>query len=120
MHTFDELYSAYEELLFEDLSEIFEYDNFYNLERARDINYISSLLFDGCIENAKSLTQGGGNTVMASPMLIGIVNVIDSLIVIKQLVFDEKTVTLEYLSEALSSNWHFLRADSPCPGGNGA
>jgi formate C-acetyltransferase len=105
MHTFDELYSAYEELLFEDLSEIFEYDNFYNLERARDINYISSLLFDGCIENAKSLTQGGGNTVMASPMLIGIVNVIDSLIVIKQLVFDEKTVTLEYLSEALSSNW---------------
>lgn len=81
------------------------YDNKYNSLRARDINYISSLFFNGCIENAKSLTQGGCDTAIASPMLIGITNLIDSLIVIKQFVFDEKMIAMPELIKALQSDW---------------
>lgn len=66
---------------------------------------MSSLFFNDCIENAKSLTQGGGNTAIASPMLIGITNVIDSLIVIKQFVFDEKSISMADLISAVQANW---------------
>ncbi len=103
---FDEFYETFEKELFSDLKKIYDYDDKYNLLRARDINYLSSLLFNGCIENAKSLTQGGGDTVIASPMLIGVTNVIDSLITVKQFVFDEKLFTMQRLVDALNANWH--------------
>ena len=102
---FDELYSIFEAELFSDLEKILELDDMYNAQRAKDINYISSLFFNDCIENAKSLTQGGGNVVISSPMLIGITNLIDSLAVIKQFVFDSKKVALLELSKALKANW---------------
>lgn len=102
---FDAFYSLFEKELFANLQKIFDYDDMYNCERAKDYNYISSLFFNGCIESAKSLTQGGGDVVIASPMLIGMTNLIDSLIVVKQFVFDEKACTLDDLCEALVSNW---------------
>ena len=39
-------------------------------------------------------------------MLIGITNVIDSLITVKQFVFDEKLFTMQRLVDALNANWH--------------
>lgn len=103
--TFDEFYRVFLEELFADLERIFGYDNKYNRERAKDINYLSSLFFRGCIEKAKSLTQGAGDYGIASPPMNGIPNVIDSLIIVKQFVFDEKIVTMEELIAALKANW---------------
>lgn len=104
--SFEEFYAVFENELFSDLEIIYDYDNKYNLERAKDVNYISSLFFNDCIENAKSLTQGGGNIVIASPMLLGIINVIDSLIAVKQFVFEEKFVSMKELISAVQSNWN--------------
>lgn len=103
--TFDEFYAVFEKELLSDLFEGYDYDNKYNLLRGEDINYISSLFFLDCIENAKSLTQGGGDAVVASPMLLGMTNLIDSLIVVRQFVFDEKLLTMEQLVSALQHNW---------------
>ncbi len=102
---FEKFYCIFEETLFRLLDKCYNYDNLYNLKRAEDINYISSLFFYDCIENAKSLTQGGGNTVVASPMMIGITNVIDSLIVVKQFVFDNKMFSMNDLVNAIRANW---------------
>lgn len=102
---FDSFYSKFENEMFSDLLIGFDYDNKFNLLRAKDVNYVSSLLFNDCIENAKSLTQGGGDVVIVSPMIIGITNVIDSLIVVKQFVFEEKVVTMPELIEAVQNNW---------------
>ena len=102
---FDEFYSVFLEEMFSDLEIAYEYDNKYNRERAKDINYISSLFFQGCIEKARSLTQGAGDVVIASPMYIGIANVIDSLIIVKQFVFDEKIITMAELISALKADW---------------
>lgn len=102
---FDDFYKIFEDELFLDIEKIYDYDNKYNLARSKDINYVSSLLFNDCIENAKSLTQGGGDVVIASPMFLGITNVIDSLIVVKQFVFDTETVTMTELINAVQSNW---------------
>ena len=103
--TFDQFYDLFLEELFADLTLAYEYDNKYNLERAKDINYLSSLFFQGCIEKATSLTQGAGDIVIASPMCMGITNVIDSLIVVKQFVFDDKIVSMQELVAALQANW---------------
>ena len=103
--TFDEYYDIFLTELFSDLEIAYEYDNKYNLVRAKDINYVSSIFFQGCIEKAKSLTQGAADIAVASPMYIGIANVIDSLIVVKQFVFDEKIITMQELINALHCNW---------------
>lgn len=103
--SFDEFYEVFEKEMLSDIDKIYEYDDKYNLARAKDISYVSSLIFNDCIENAKSLTQGGGDVVIASPMLLGITNVIDSLIVVKQFVFDSKAITMSELINAVQSNW---------------
>jgi len=107
---FEEFYNVFFAELKSDLEIAYEYDDKFNGERAKDINYISSLFFNGCIEKAKSLTQGAGNVVVASPMCIGITNVIDSLIVVKQFVFDENLVTMAELIKALENNWQGYEA----------
>ncbi len=103
--TFEEFYNIFFGELKSDLETAYEYDNKYNHERSKDINYLSSIFFNGCIEKAKSLTQGAGDVVIASPMCIGITNVIDSLIVVKQFVFDEKMLTMKELIDAIQANW---------------
>ena len=103
--SFDEFFRIFMEELLSDLSRAYEYDDYYNTLRAKDINYVSSIVFNDCIENARSLTQGGGNTAIASPMCLGITNVIDSLCVVKQFVFDEKLFTMRELIVALNADW---------------
>jgi len=103
--TFEAFYELFLKNLFADLETAYAYDDKYNRERAKDINYLSSLFFNGCIEKAKSLTQGAGDIVIASPMCIGIPNVIDSLIIVRQFVYDEKIVSMAELVQALKNNW---------------
>ncbi len=102
---FGSFYAVFEKELFSDLDEIYRYDDLYNSVRARDVNYVSSLLFNDTIKNARSLTQGGGDIVIAAPMLIGIPNLIDSLIVVRQFVYDEKILTMQTLVQAVQSDW---------------
>jgi len=103
--TFEAFYELFVQNLFADLETAYAYDDKYNRERAKDINYLSSLFFNGCIEKARSLTQGAGDIVIASPMCIGIPNVIDSLIIVRQFVYDEKIVSMAELVQALKNNW---------------
>lgn len=105
VRSFDAFYSVFLDELFADLEMIFAYDDKYNRERAKDISYLSSLFFRGCIEKAKSFTQGVADFGVASPPMAGIPNVIDSLCIVKQFVFDEKIVTMEELIAALKANW---------------
>lgn len=104
--TFDEFYDIFQEEMFKDLREADKIGKGFQSIRSRDCNLVSNMFIDGCIENAKSVTQGGTDTYIAVGLLIGIPNVIDSLSVTKQLVFDEKYVTMRQLAEALENNWN--------------
>ena len=64
---FEAFYRLFLEYLHNDLSAALAYDDAYNRERAKDINYLSSLFFHGCIEKARSMTQGAADTVIALP-----------------------------------------------------
>ena len=102
---FDAFYEVYEQVLFSDLGTMIEYEDKFNLGRAKDTNVVSSIFFRGCVENAKSVTQGGASLCCAGLDLIGIPNVIDSLAVIKQFVYEDRTVTMQELLDALDANW---------------
>jgi len=104
-NSFDEFYAVFKNQLYADLDRIYELDDQYNLQRAKDINYVSCLFLNGCIENGKSITQGGVNYAISTIMFLGNVTVIDSLAIIKQFVFDEKIITMQELLEALACNW---------------
>lgn len=106
--TFNEFYDIFQEEMFKDLYEADKIGNGFQTIRSRDCNLVSNMLIDGCIENAKSVTQGGTDTYIAVGLLIGIANVIDSLSITKQLVFDEKRISMKQLIEALKNNWNGL------------
>jgi len=102
---FEEFYNVFLGKLFSDIDEAYEYDDKYTLKKAKDINYISSLFFEGCIDKAQSPTTRCGDKAIASLSFIGIPTVIDSLIIVKQFVFDEKIITMSELISALKANW---------------
>ena len=102
---FEEFYAIFKAQLYKDLDLIYHYDDLFNLVRAKDINYVSCLFLNGCIENGKSITQGGVNYAISNIMFLGNITVIDSLAIIKQFVFDEKIVSMAELLSALNSNW---------------
>lgn len=103
--SFDEFYNVFEEELFKTLDKIdFYYEKFQSV-RARDVNLVSTMFFEGSIERAKSITQGGAKNAVADCQLMGITTVIDSLSIIQQFVYGEKIVTMEELVSALKADW---------------
>lgn len=103
--TFEEFYQIAAEEMEKDLGEIIEMDTGFNLVRARDVNLVSSIFFRGCIENARSISQGGCDYTSALLDLIGFTTVVDSMSIVKQFVFDEKRCTMEELTRALDADW---------------
>ncbi len=67
--------------------------------------YISAFI-KGCLENKKDVTQGGATYNFAGiNMINSVANVVDSLYVIKKLVFDDKRYTLTQIMRAVDDNF---------------
>jgi len=77
----------------------------FNVYRAGDVNVLSSIFIDGCIDRACSCTRGGSQTVAVSAQLMGFATTIDSLIAIRQFVYDEKLMSMPKLIELMDHNW---------------
>ncbi|MBE6454787.1 MAG: hypothetical protein E7017_07935 [Alphaproteobacteria bacterium] len=103
--TFDEFYTIYERELCKTMEKAMGYYNKFQRVRARDVNLVSTMFFEGSIERAKSITQGGAKNAIADFSFMGIVTTIDSLAIIKQFVFDEKKVSMRTIVDALKANW---------------
>lgn len=66
-----------------------------------------STLVDGCMEKGVDLSRGGA-LYNVGPVLtgIGVADVANSLAVIKALVFDKKTISMDELNKALDNDWN--------------
>ncbi len=64
-----------------------------------------SATIDNCIERGMDITKGGAIYDFTTTQLIGLATVADSLAVIKKLVFEEKILTLEELTNILKKNY---------------
>lgn len=102
---FEEFYAIFKDQLYADLDKIYYYDDQYNLRRAKDVNYVSCLFLNGCIENGTSITRGGVNYAVSTIMFLGNVTTIDSLAMVKQFVFEDKVVTMRELVDAVTNDW---------------
>jgi formate C-acetyltransferase len=64
-----------------------------------------SALVEGCLETGRDVTQFGMPYTQHSIVLAGLSHAADSLAVIKKLCFEEKTINLSDLVDAVRNNW---------------
>jgi len=64
-----------------------------------------SLLVEGCIERGRSYLDGGPRYTVRSPHAGGLPDVANSLLVIRRLVYEEKSLSLSRFVDILSSDW---------------
>ena len=67
---------------------------------------VVSCTMGGCMESGKDVMYGGSKYSSSGLPGISLGNAVDSLYMIKHLVFDTKKVTAHELMDALKNNWH--------------
>lgn len=102
--SFDDFFDIYKEELFNDLWEANDIGKSLQDIRNRDTNIVSNIFIEGCIEKAKSISPQSAR-FLAVGILIGLPNVIDSISITKQFVFDEKLCSMSELVDAVKNNW---------------
>ncbi len=103
--TWDDFLRLFEDQFRREFEEMTVWFNKFNVLRAKDCNVLSALFLSGCIENAESPTRGGATCADALVLMIGSPDLVDSLCIVRQFVFDEKRCTMETLAAALAANW---------------
>ncbi|MBR2952035.1 MAG: glycyl radical protein [Clostridia bacterium] len=106
MKTFEEFYDAYcaqQEYMIELM---------VNADNAVDAAHATrcplpfeSCMVESCIARGKSLQEGGAIYNFTGPQGFGIANMTDALIAVRKLVFEDKTVTMQEMKDALSNNF---------------
>ncbi|MFH1350539.1 MAG: pyruvate formate lyase family protein [Pseudomonadota bacterium] len=64
-----------------------------------------SAIMEGCLEKGLDITEGGAKYVIHDLYIDGVPNAADGLAAIKKFVFEEKSLSLERLRNALSNNY---------------
>lgn len=104
--TFDEFYEAYKKQM----------DHQIDFQCARRIENLglsymiapdplfSSITRD-CVKNGRDISQDGARYIFHMILVTGLADTVDSMAVIKKLVFDERRVSMEELLAAMKDNW---------------
>ncbi|CAN2042314.1 Formate acetyltransferase [Candidatus Magnetomoraceae bacterium gMMP-15] len=65
-----------------------------------------STLLEGCIQKGRGMTRGGAKYNSSGASLIALSDVIDSMMVIKKIVFEKKEISFQELKEAMDNNFN--------------
>lgn len=106
MTSFDQFYDAYQTQMNYFIRLMVNADNSIDLAHAKrcPLPYQSSMI-DDCISRGKSLQEGGAVYNFTGPQGFGIANATDALYAIKELVFEQKKVSMEEYKRALADNF---------------
>ncbi len=106
METFEEFFHAYEIQMDYAIKLLVNADNAIDMAHAErcPLPFLSSMV-DDCMKKGKSVQEGGAVYNFTGPQGFGVANMADSLYAVKQLVFDEKKVTMKELKQALKLNY---------------
>jgi pyruvate-formate lyase len=104
--SFEQLYAAFKEQVRNriDLALENKLQYYDEVHKIAPVPFLSALVED-CLEKGKDMTQRGARYRLYSPLLTGFSHCVDSLAVIKKVVFEEKRVSLEELVDALRNDW---------------
>jgi formate C-acetyltransferase len=104
--SFDEVKKAFEVEMKHVLDWSVSYANLFELVYSQYFPCIvASSMTEGCLAKGKDVTEGGAKYNRTGMTACGTANVGDSLMTIKKLCFDDKTVSLRTLYDALQANW---------------
>jgi formate C-acetyltransferase len=104
--TFEEFKDAFLRQLEYFLNWHVSYVNFYELAYSTFFPCVSATAtMEGCMESGLDVTEGGSKYNSTGFTALGIGNVADSMMTIKKLIFDDKTVPARELYDALRKNW---------------
>ncbi len=103
---FEELYAAYQKQMFERI-------DFHCKRRMENLGLSSmiapdplmSAITDDCITRGRDISQDGAKYIFHLILATGLANTVDALAVIKKLVFEDQSVSMAQLIEALAKNW---------------
>jgi pyruvate formate-lyase/glycerol dehydratase family glycyl radical enzyme len=104
--TFDDVFDAYKQQVESAVDKIITQCNVgQEIKSKQGAKLFRSLLIDDCIARGKDCEGGGAMYGNGQILTNGIVVVADSLAAIKTLVFEEKSVSMSQLLQALKDNW---------------
>lgn len=108
--SFEEFYERYIDIVRETVDIVTESISKSQIDRAR-LNPVPmrTLLIDDCIDNGIEYNSGGARYKWSIINFAGIINVIDSLLVIKDLVFGGKVSPAEFKQKLKSNDKEFLQ-----------
>lgn len=104
--TFEDFLEAYRRQLTFLVDQSIQYNEL--LGRAHQVlrpTPLLSTMIEGAVTSGKDVTYGGARYNSSGAACIGLADVIDSMLVIKKLVFDDKRVPFARLKEAVDSNF---------------
>jgi formate C-acetyltransferase len=104
--TFSQLMDAFRAQLAHALRIKLSYDNTARKTYAKYCPVpLTSLLIHDCIENMRDFHDDGAHYIQPMVCLVGIGSVVDSLAVIKKLVFEERRTSMEEVLQAINANF---------------
>jgi formate C-acetyltransferase len=104
--SFEEFKAAFEAEMKFALDWTVSYSNLFEMVYSHYFPCIAaSAMMEGCMESGRDVTAGGAKYNRTGLTACGTGNVADSLMTIKKLCFDDKTVPLRTLYDALQNNW---------------
>ncbi len=106
LNTFEEFWNAFSrqcEFLFE--QSVIGNNQLGEVYQKHQPAPLLSLMIDDCIKKGRGLTRGGAQYNSSGVSLSGLADVVDSLMAIKKLVFDEKLVSFRDLKKAIDENF---------------
>lgn len=106
MTSFEEFYDAYKKQMNYMISLLVNADNAIDVAHAElaPLPFLSSMIED-CIGRGKSVQEGGAIYNFTGPQGFGIANMADGLYAMKKLVFEDKTVSMHEMKQALIHNF---------------
>ena len=106
MTKFEEFYDAYRTQQEAMIAMMVQANNAIDIAHAtRSPLPLESCLIDDCIKNGKSVQEGGAHYNFTGPQGFGIANVADGLAAVRKLVFEDRSVSMAELKEALENNF---------------
>jgi len=104
--TFENFFDAFKTQFEYLIEKSVEYNNMLGKAHGyiRPTPFLSSLI-EGTVEKGKDVTKGGARYNSSGAACIGLADVVDSMIALKKLVYDEKKYTLKEFKEAIDSNF---------------
>jgi len=104
--TFDDLYKAFVRQLIFNIEKSVQIAAVGDREAMNHFQHpFVSAMVDGCMENGKDYVCGGAKYNLSSITGYGFATLVDSLYCIKKMVYDEKIISIQELTEVLNSNF---------------